>query len=296
MYFGYNPRLCFISARSGNVLHAMKVEVASRIASIDFKQGNMLQLIDSARTGNSTVSRSIFEISPINESRHLGECGFGIVSRWAFDRSMETYEAQGPHAATTFYRHISISRTPDAVSLWGYLFERLVLNCLDRIDAAGRKFPICGLTSPEEMTWTYCGPTPRSNFLHKSDFIDEITKAVQKNKPLHLVSSSPKFTAIGSILYVPNEALTCIQTTVSTNHGIPVSGLQRIQNWLEHGTLLAHLRPSADRPWRFIFIVPPGEASTFELQQLKGDTALGEWAGKVNQFVLGLDVLGKGTE
>jgi len=37
--------------------------------------------------------------------------------------------------------------------------------------------------------------------------------------------------------------------------------------------------------------VPSDEAS-FEMQRLEGDTQ-GEWAGKVQQYVLGLDVVGK---
>ena len=40
--------------------------------------------------------------------------------------------------------------------------------------------------------------------------------------------------------------------------------------------------------WRFILIVSSDEAS-FELQHL-GGTAQGEWAGKVHQYALGLDV------
>ncbi len=40
----------------------------------------------------------------------------------------------------------------------------------------------------------------------------------------------------------------------------------------------------------FRIIVPPEMASTFTLQELKGDTKLGAWAGKVEQYVLGLEV------
>ena len=169
------------------------------------------------------------------------------------------------------------------------MFERLLLN---RIDAGGFNFPIRGLTLPEEITWT-CRrrPIPRSKFLQESDFIEQITKAIQKNEELHLVPSAPNFEAVDSILYVPNEVLTCIQATVSSkDHGIHVPGLWCIQRWLGRCPL-AHLRPSADRPWRFIFIVPPDKASTFEFQRFERDTAQGEWAGKVHQYVLGLDVL-----
>jgi hypothetical protein len=271
-------------------LNAMKVAVMLQITSVDFKQCNISSLVNGSRTGNSDISYSIFDISPINEFRHPIECRIGIVSRWAFDHFMETYEAQKGHAATTYYRHIS--RISPPASLWSHVFERQVLDCFGRIGAAGRDFPIRGLTSPGEMTWTCRGPLPRFNFLWESDFIDEITKAVQNNEPLHLVPSAPNFPAVDSILYAPNDVLTCFQTTVSSKHPIDADGLQQIQSWLEARTLLAFLRPSADRPWRFICVVPPGNVSTFKLQQLEHDTR-GEWAGKVHQYVLGLDVLGK---
>jgi len=90
--------------------------------------------------------------------------------------------------------------------------------------------------------------------------------------------------------------LTCIQTTVSGKHPISVPGLKRLQSWLGPKTSLAHLRPLPNTPWRFIFIVPIGNAQTYEIQEFKGDTGSGEWAGKVRQYVLELDVLEKKKE
>ena len=70
-----------------------------------------------------------------------------------------------------------------------------------------------------------------------------------------------------------------------------VDGLLQIQKWLGAPTALAYLCPTAVVPWRFIFIVPPGNASDFKWQKLKHDTTLGEWDGRAHQYVLGLDVL-----
>jgi hypothetical protein len=42
--------------------------------------------------------------------------------------------------------------------------------------------------------------------------------------------------------------------------------------------------------WRFIFIVPPDEETNFGRQKFEGDTDNGEWAGKVDEYVLGLAV------
>ena len=139
--------------------------------------------------------------------------------------------------------------------------------------------------------WTCHGCTPHFTFLRDLDFIDEITKAVQNGQPLHLVPLVRNFPAVDSIVYDPNEALTCIQTTVSRNHPIVLSGLQRIQSWLKLHTPLEGLRPSRERPWRLIFIVPSDETS-FELQELRGEAA-DECAGKVHQYVLRLDVFGQ---
>jgi len=120
--------------------------------------------------------------------------------------------------------------------------------------------------------------------------IDKIKDAVEAGEPLHLVPLAPNFPAVDSIVYYPNEVLTCIQITIRSEHPIAVSGLRHIQRRLKGGTWSAGLRPKRKRPWRFVFIVPPEMASTFTWQKLNGDTKLGAWAGKVEQYVLGLEV------
>ena len=272
------------------VLDDVKVDVKRRIRSLDSKQSNIFQLVDSSWTGDNAVSHSIFEISPLDEFRRLGDCRFKTVSRWAFDRLMEVYDRQEAHAVAALYHHISI--TPEAATLWGHVFESRVLN---RIDAGGYDFPIRRLTLPEEETTWTCpkSPIPRFKFLQKKDFIEQITKAFEENEPLHLVPAVPNFKAVDSILYIPNEVLTCIQATVSSkDHGIHVPGLRVIQSWLGvKREPLAHLCPSKDRPWRFIFIVPPDKSSSFGFQRLEHDTDKGAWAEKMHQYVLGLNVL-----
>ena len=274
-------------------LEETKEVIKSRITDVASEQSNMVQVLYSSRSGDSGVSHSIFQISPKDKLRHLSQCKFGYVSRWALDCFLEEYETRQAAAAADFYRYIS--GIPDAASLWGHVFERLVFNHLVGIDTE-YKFPMRGLSESirRKMTWTFRGRIPRFNFRQKEDFIIAITDAIQNKYPLHLVPSIRNFEAVDSIVYDPNEVLTCTQITVSSKHPISVSGLQRIQSWLEPGNkLLADLRPSKPRPWRIIFIVPPRGEASFELQQLKGDTARGEWAGKVHQYVLGLDVLRK---
>jgi hypothetical protein len=147
---------------------------------------------------------------------------------------------------------------------------------------------------PQPVTPWYLGRTRRYRFLEGEDFIREISKA-NDNEWLHLVPSASNFTAFDSILYNPNDGLTCIQATVSSDHPIKVEGLKTIQQWFptksqKPKSPLADIRPSKISPWRFIFIVPPENVSGFEPQPWIKDTDLGEWAGKVHQYVLGLDV------
>ena len=284
-YFGCNPCLCFMGACSVNVLERTKKDVMSRIRGIAAQEGDILQLLRSSRTGDSDVSHSIFQISPKNESRLLAQCELGAVSRWALDHLLKAYEIEQADAVADFCHHIS--RASNVASLWGHVFERQVLDHLDGIEGE-YEFPIQGLTSSGEMTWIYRGPVPRFIFLQDLDFIDELTNAVQKNRPLHLVPLVRNFPVVDSIVYVPNEPLTCVQTMISGEHPVVVQGLKRIQSWLKEDTLLARLHPSNERPWRLILIVPSDDVA-FELQQSRGDTAQGEWAGKVHQYVLQLD-------
>ena len=250
-----------------------------------------MQLVYASRTGDNSASHSIFQIFPQDKERQLSKCGFQIVSDWSFRLFIEEYERHEAHRANDFYRQIS--GVPRAASLWGNVFELKVLHHIDT--CGGRKFQIRGLSSPSIITWKCPAPIRRYTFVREADFIREITKAVKEDKSLHLVPSAPNFEAVDSIIYTPNEVLTCIQATVSGEHAISVPGLQRIQNWLGTEPPLAVLRPEPHRPWRLIFIVPPGDASTYEMQQFNKDTKKGEWAnsGKVLQYVLGLDVLEK---
>lgn len=152
-----------------------------------------------------------------------------------------------------------------------------------------REFPISRLADGNKMTWTYRRPM-KCFIFEESTIVDKITDAVEQ-KPLHLILLARNFAAVDSILYDPNDPIacfTCVQITMSDVHDIVVSGLRRIQKWFQGGTLEA-LRPQRTRPWRFLFLVQSGNASAFESQRLKGDTNKGEWAGKVHQYVLGLE-------
>jgi hypothetical protein len=291
LYLGYNPRQCFSAALSAEELAEKKSDVRWWIRGVSIKE-SIFQVLTSTQMGDSNVSRFIFQIYPEDEERYYAQCNFDAVSRWALDVFLEDYENRKADAAVMFYHEIS--RMPETALLRGHIFERQVLKYLDSINAE-RKFMTCGLAASEETTWTYRGRVTRYTFLEDLDFIEEIKTAVENKTPLHLVPPSRNFP---SILYDPNEGLTCIQITVNKVHPISVSSLQHIQGWLgrdPQDTRLAGLRglrASTSQPWRFIFIVPEEMEAGFELQRLGGDKT-GVWAEMVHQYVLGFDVLGR---
>jgi len=243
----------------------------------------MVQMLDASLTGDKTVSHSIFQISPEDESRYLAGCKFTLVSEWAYKHFAGVYERHDAHAANTFYRQISTS--PLSASLWGQVFKARVLH---HIDTHGCEFRIRGLTSLEEEPWKCPGPIPRFNFLQQSDFVDELTKTVQEGKDsLHLVPFAPDFTTVDSILYTRDNVLTLIQCTVRKEYLIRLKGLTSLRSWLEKDGPLDFLCPTTNRPWRLIFIVPPGQASAYKPQRLYNNEE-GNWADWVQQYVLGL--------
>jgi len=68
--------------------------VTSQVRDVAGKDSNIFQLLHSCRKGDSDVSHSNFEISPIEESRLLADCKFGTVLQWAKEVLLEAYETR----------------------------------------------------------------------------------------------------------------------------------------------------------------------------------------------------------
>ena len=290
-YFGYNPRQCFQASSSVITLKVKKRVAESAIISAAHR--DILRVLLGTRSGDSDISDMIFQIFPSNTDtdtgRLLSHSHFEPVSRWALNLLLRCYEACKPHATADFYYRLVW--IPGAASLRGHLFERQVLDHLDGI-CAGHTFAIRGLTDPEQtQTWNYRGSTQHIAFQESAVF-KEISEAVQDLKPRHLVPLVCNFPGMDSILYDPDDpdaVITCIQITMNMDRVILVRGLQLLQRWFKLGSLLEGLRPTNAKPWRLLFVVPSHMERTFKSQMLKGDTPDNVWAGKVRQYVLGLE-------
>jgi len=221
--------------------------------------------------------------------RQLGKCTCGPVSPWALEYLLTVCEKHEANAATQFYH--TLSMFPWAGSIRGYVFERQVLKYLDDIKEE-RHLKIRRLTETKTgktSSWIYRGKIERFTFKDSEEFQEEFQKRVATKKPVHLVPSAPNFAAVDSIVYHPNDVLTLIQVTRNKSaHPIAVSGLRLIQSWVQE-VWKASLA-TKKTPWRFLFIVPLKQVPTFKLQKLEDDTEKGEWAGKMNQYVFGLEL------
>jgi hypothetical protein len=219
-------------------------------------------------------------LSPANDRRLFGEALVGAVSQWALNLLMEAYEERRLDAAAEFYD--SIANNPKAGSLRGRMWERQVLKYLDSLKKP-HVFSIRSLDDPSITKWVYPGPAKRVVFQTST-----LTQSLRsEDQPIYLVPKDPNYPALDSLVYGP-DGLTLNQATVCMNHPVAVVGLKRVQGCLKLNTPLARFRPSKDNHWTLRFIVPDSIADSFTKQPFEGDTAKGEWASKVDQYVLGL--------
>ena len=213
---------------------------------------------------------------------------------WALDLLLKKYESRQSDAAFNFYHYITGIRS--AATLRGNMMERQVLKYFDSLDCP-QTFEIRSLADSTISNWTYPGPVKRASF-QSSSFTSLLSSAVSSGQALHLVPLDPNFPAIDSVLYDPSSSvLTGIQVT-RDEHPVAVSGLKRIQGWLRQQSTLDHLQSSIPyNHWRLVFVIPEPAAASFEQQPMEGDARGNEWAGKVDQYVLGLqeDTLWKRT-
>jgi hypothetical protein len=252
-------------------------------------------LISHARSGTGDLSKAagdlpgrIFQIfpDPADNRRSLSTC-LVTISSWTLQQLLDRFDACKGQTAIKLY--LSLAQVSEAAPLRGILFEMQVLAYLDCL-ATEKVFSIRSLAAnSDQKMWTYRGPIPRVKF-DKSSFSGQIQEAITQKKAQHLVPNARNFAAVDSIIYDPKDSfLTLIQVTRNVNHPIAVAGLGNVQSWLKPKTGSAKLRPTKKRPWRLVFLVPSNLESDFKRQPFTGDTDKGEWAGKVDQYVLGLE-------
>lgn len=264
------------------MLDFMKANVTEKINAIDTVTTSLRQLMD--RSIAKSFSHEVNEIFPSKESRHTTRVQ--AVSQWALEQLLEQYQHSQADAAAAFYN--MAAGVSFAGPLRGDMFQLQVLKYFDLIKHP-KTFDIRHLSTSELSEWTYPGPARRLAVLSQTFPTATLKKVVENKEPRHIVPLIPNSAAVDSIRYDPDSVLTSFQITINVKHPVAVSGLKRIQQSLKRNSGLAGLRPSihCGRHWRLIFVVPEDLATDF---QFEGDATTGEWAAKVDQYVLGLPV------
>ena len=194
-------------------LRRKKKGIESNIECVVAKGSNyILQLIYNIpiAADSPNISHSIFHIFPSDANvPSLTTCEIDIVSRWALDILLGQYDKCKVEVRANL--HYTLLPSTGADLLRDNIFETQVLNCLDVIEAE-HLFSIRRLINSVQMQWLYRGPIRRFTFT-KDTLTAGIANTVQKKVPVHLVPINRNKTAVGSILYGPNDpnTLTCIQ-------------------------------------------------------------------------------------
>ena len=218
--------------------------------------------------GPDDLSHRLFQLRPLNlnELRRVEECQFEAVSDWVYDLIIRVCAEKDKDAAATIY--YQLEKTPSAGLFRGRLFEKQVLDFLDRIES-NHDLSIRRLskTGGANSNWTYHGPIRRYTF----------------EEPMYLVPPAPNFAAVDSIFKQRSVATTRLKSQVSGKYK---SGSKKAHRLRSCAPLRRLPKVDGDGRWRFIFIVPKKVEPTFTKQELQGDTDKGIW---VDQYVLGLD-------
>ena len=103
---------------------------------------------------------------------------------WALDLFLKEYETRRADAVASFHRYISGMSYVESLrgqfntcrsnTAPGHVFERQVLNFLALMPNASFRYVV------EQMTWSYCGPIQRFDFLQDMGFQTHQSNSEQK--------------------------------------------------------------------------------------------------------------------
>jgi hypothetical protein len=123
-YFGFNPRWCFQASSSARGLIQLQQSVEEAVRSIS--PNVEISTIYAETYFSSSLSHSIFQLSPEDDNRLFGSAKVGAVSMWALNLLLKKYESRRSDAAVNFY--YSILGMQSAATLCGNIMERQVLK------------------------------------------------------------------------------------------------------------------------------------------------------------------------
>ena len=274
-YVGSNPRHGFEASIGSDFFNAQVLLIKDAV----HQSTNIIQLVYD-KGGKYSQWYHLFQISSRHDHRWFANCHFEPVSNWSFQKLLERFEKEQDDAIRVLYNRIR--KEPKlAILMRGLTWERQCHIFFQSLKFP-RSFVLRSLDDPSiSITWDYPGPTKYESFEPRS-FSSQLQALIQDKTPAYLKPMLTIFSTLDSLVYQPG-ILDILQMTVRVEHPSSTAGFGLIQKWLRVKSPASHLRPSKDRPWKFIFVVPEEMAASFEQVSFGG-----VWDSKVKQYVLGL--------
>lgn len=267
------------AAESREVRKHVQVQISDAIQ----KSKDLVEAIDSV-AGDEVVPHRAFAVYP-SRGRSLIGCHVKAISNGAMKTIVRTLNKQSANAAFDLYQNTQGSSK--AATLRGNLWELKIHGYLPR--QGGCPFTIRSLDNvpnnqlvlPKDIKHFVFGPP--------QELSGTIADCVDARKAVYLQPISDSFASLDSIIYQPNCPLIGIQVTNAASHSINTKGLMNLQSYLSpKNKFLSPLRPTVEKPWIILFVVPKPMESYFTKQRITGD-ANATWSKKTVQYVLGLD-------
>lgn len=288
---GSIPRPCLRAAQSADDLSAAQSDIRTAISAIK----DVAAVLERVHGNDDRlIPHRLFEIYPASDSKAWECCNVRTVSQWAFDQLVVEMETRDEHAAHKLYKQIQ--GTVDAAEFRGRLWERQVHKFFRSISAR-KQFHIHSLPDRDDsLIIEFSSAVSHQTFGPIQMFTGLLNSSVKDHKSSYLKPLNKNFATFDSFLYQPGlndsqgvQPLLGIQITDAGIYDIGLRGLQTLQTACKPQIPdLNTLRPSAERKWIILFIVPAPMGASFQSQNIKPPSE--HWKSKTVQYILELPV------
>lgn len=280
-YFGISPVVCFGTAVSLRQLDDKVQSIKQTIRRIPRSTG-LYPIVNNARIGSS-LSQRLFQVYPADKDHISPCCPIRPASEWILDQLLDEFDGRKKGSVREFYVEIQ-RRLPPAEPIQHMVWQRQV-HCFFKTVKSPFLFQLRSLDDNTSMDWGYPDgvvyESPRTQMIPA-----RLQEHIQARIPCYIKLMSPTFTSINSLLYEPDR-LVCIRIMETIDVSAMISGLQTIQAWASAAA--TELKPTSERPWIILLVVPEEKAGSIAKQTLQGPSGLTEeWGKTIKQYVLGL--------
>jgi hypothetical protein len=299
--FGNGPRAVLTASQGLDDYAQVVGEVDNTICSIH----DIVAVVTGFPESPGTASHRVFLLVPENERHIFSKALIHPISDHILDKLMRVHLLRSVEAVNTMYQYLAPIAT--ASELIGRIWERSIHHYLGSRPPS-TSLHLKSIGADPDSTIVISTAITSSQFTRDEQIREVLlTHARHEESCYYLRPAIRNFPTIDSSLVQFNINWTgswFFQASVAKGHNIGVTDLARYQNQMDPNSL-GELRPSAERKWNFVFVVPKGaglyyrqEQTIVEQTQVTKDGKVemvgddpSDWKGRLRQYVLELDPL-----